>query len=478
MRLRLKLITGFMAVSLLVGMVGSLGLYANKHVVASYESGEEYFGSIIEASNEISSYAKRTEGHTMLFLTLHNETDRQKSFKRIASLREQITFIGSRVNNIEAKRILERINSRTDELQSIVESLFKAYDSEMNATGSFEPRNHEELIRKLDDAGAGIRNDGLELAKVELNLQTEQQGTAQKNAAFFYNIIFIISAIAIISALVLGYAIARNIADPVNKLKDAAIDIGKGNLGTRMEIKSRDEIGELAGAFNKMAEDLQNSSNERKLAEEQIKSSLQEKEWLLREIHHRVKNNMQIVSSLLMHQSEYIKDKNIVDIFAESQNRIASMSLIHEKLYQSKDLAKIDFNEYVTDMVAGLLQSHGVNAGNIVINLNVENVSLDIDYAIPCGLIINELVTNSLKYAFPAGKKGEINISFRSTDHNIFELMISDNGTGIPKDLDFRKTESLGLHLVTVLAENQLHGEINLNQSKGTEFQIKFRGIK
>ena len=217
---------------------------------------------------------------------------------------------------------------------------------------------------------------------------------------------------------------------------------------------------------------------ERKQAEEQIRQSLKEKEILLREIHHRVKNNLQIVSSLLAHQAEYIKDKNVIDMFTESQNRILSMSLVHEKLYQSNDLAKIDFHCYINDLVAGLFQSYEINAGKIKLNMHIENLQLDIDFAIPCGLIINELVTNSLKYAFPDNTEGEINIAFLKTDENMLELVISDNGIGLPKDLDFRKTESLGLHLVTILSENQLHGEINLNRSKGTEFQIKFRGIK
>ncbi|MCX9010561.1 MAG: HAMP domain-containing protein [Candidatus Methanoperedens sp.] len=257
MRLRLKLFIGFIAVSLLVGIVGYLGLYANKQVVTVYESGEEHFSSIIEASNEISSYAKRAEGHTMLFLTLHNETDRQKAFMRITSLREQTAFIEARIKNAEAKKKLEEIKSKTDELQSTVELLFKAYDNEVRTTGRFEPGNHEELIRKLDNLGAGIRTKGLELAKIELNLQDEQQIAAKKDAGSLYNIIFIISAVAIISALALGYIIARNIAGPVNKLREATIDIGKGGLGIRIEIKSKDEIGELAGSFNKMAEDLQ-----------------------------------------------------------------------------------------------------------------------------------------------------------------------------------------------------------------------------
>jgi PAS domain S-box-containing protein len=217
---------------------------------------------------------------------------------------------------------------------------------------------------------------------------------------------------------------------------------------------------------------------ERKKAEDQIAGSLHEKETLLKEIHHRVKNNLQIVSSLLDHQTQYIKDNNVIHIFKDSQNRIASMALVHEKLYQSKDLAKINFHDYINDLVANLFQSFAENSGKIRLNLNIENIQLDIDFAIPCGLIINELVTNSLKYAFPEGRPGEIKIVFRKTDEDMLELIIGDNGIGIPSDLDFRKSGSMGLHLVTILAENQLHGKINLNRNEGTEFKIEFKGIK
>jgi PAS domain S-box-containing protein len=217
---------------------------------------------------------------------------------------------------------------------------------------------------------------------------------------------------------------------------------------------------------------------ERKIAEEQLKASLKEKEILLQEIHHRVKNNMQVISSMLSLQSEYITEKKYRDMFEESQNRISSMALIHEKLYQSRDFAKIDLSQYIKDLVNYLFRYYGINTGNIALNLNIENVYIGIDSGIPCGLIINELVTNSLKHAFPDGRKGEMKISLRSIDANMIELAVSDNGTGIPEDLDFRNTKSLGLHLVTMLAENQLHGEIHLDRSKGTEFKIKFKGGK
>ena len=210
---------------------------------------------------------------------------------------------------------------------------------------------------------------------------------------------------------------------------------------------------------------------DRKKAEKQIKASLKEKEVLLREIHHRVKNNLQVVSSLLSLQSNTLTDDNMREIFNESQNRIRSMALVHENLYQSKNLASIDFRKYIETLASGLLQSYGGNANKITLNIMIDDISVGIDTAIPCGLIINELVANSLKHAFPHGRKGEIKIELHSVG-DTFELIVSDNGKGIPENIDFENTESLGLMLVTILAEDQLDGEITLEREGGTTFHV------
>jgi len=211
---------------------------------------------------------------------------------------------------------------------------------------------------------------------------------------------------------------------------------------------------------------------ERKRAEDQIKASLEEKEVLLREIHHRVKNNLQIISSLLNLQSRYIKDKQVLHVFKESQNRIKSMALIHKKLYQSKDLARIDFAEYVRSLIADLFRSYKADYDLITLKINIDDVFLGIDTAIPCGLIINELVSNSLKYAFKGGQ-GEIRIDLHSEKEGKFTLIVSDSGLGLPKDLDFRNTESLGLQLICTLVD-QLQGTIGLDRTGGTKFKIAF----
>jgi len=223
----------------------------------------------------------------------------------------------------------------------------------------------------------------------------------------------------------------------------------------------------------------------RRQAEERIKTSLAEKEVLLKEIHHRVKNNLQVISSLLNLQSGYISDISALQMFKESQNRVRSMSLIHEKLYQSKDLARIDFAEYIKDLANYLFRMYRRQAYNAKIRIDAEDVSLDIDTAIPCGLIVNELISNSLKYAFPTENEasvkrreseGEIGVELRSNDDHLM-LIVSDNGIGLPEDLDFRETESLGLQLVNTLTE-QLEGNIELIRKGGTTFKITFKKPK
>jgi PAS domain S-box-containing protein len=216
---------------------------------------------------------------------------------------------------------------------------------------------------------------------------------------------------------------------------------------------------------------------QRKIAEESILASLGEKELLLQEIHHRVKNNMQIISSMLRLQAEPVKEKNYLTILSDSQNRIRAMSLIHEKLYQSKDLAHINFSEYASDLTEELMRSYG-DGSSIVMKTESKNIMLGIDTAIPCGLIINELVSNSLKYAFPRGRRGEISVALARINEDELELTVSDNGIGLPENIDFRNTESLGLRLVTILAENQLRGKIELKRIEGTEFRIRFKEIK
>ncbi len=223
-------------------------------------------------------------------------------------------------------------------------------------------------------------------------------------------------------------------------------------------------------------QDLEQEIGERKRAEEKIEASLKEKEVLLKEIHHRVKNNLQIITSLLSLQSKYIDDQQAVAILQVSRERVRAMSLVHERLYESKDLSKIDLREYIRNLIAYLFDSYSLHAGRVKSKTRIGNIGLGIDTAIPLGLIINELISNSLKYAFPEKKKGEIRVNLTKSKDKEYDytLIAADNGIGIPEDIDFRQSNSLGMQLVTSLVM-QLHGVIDLDREGGTKFTIKFK---
>ncbi len=208
----------------------------------------------------------------------------------------------------------------------------------------------------------------------------------------------------------------------------------------------------------------------------EIRQSLKEKEVLLKEIHHRVKNNLQVISSLLYLQSRNVKDKETLGILQDSQSRVRSMALVHERLYQSSDLARVDFAEYIRNLANYLFRSYGVNMNLIQLKIKVGEVLLGVDTAVPCGLILNELVSNSLKHAFPDDRQGEIYIELRADDGQL-TLMVSDNGVGFPEGSGFRNTETLGLQLVNMLVD-QLEGTIELDRRGGTTFKITFARVK
>ncbi|MBF0519219.1 MAG: response regulator [Nitrospirae bacterium] len=217
---------------------------------------------------------------------------------------------------------------------------------------------------------------------------------------------------------------------------------------------------------------------QRKLYEEKMKASLQEKILLLREIHHRVKNNMEIISSLIELQIEDSSDKQLIDVYNEMKNRIRSMSLIHKMLYQSENLSEVNFNDYTKSLVVDLINSYCVDPSMIKIDVNIDDVLINMDTAMPCCLIINELVTNSLKHAFTETKTGALEISMQSLGEKTYELVVRDNGKGIPEGFDISQSSSLGLKLIRTLAEYQLGGKIEMNTSAGTEFKLRFKELQ
>jgi two-component sensor histidine kinase len=216
-------------------------------------------------------------------------------------------------------------------------------------------------------------------------------------------------------------------------------------------------------------------ASERDKAQKQIVNSLEEKNVLLREIHHRVKNNMQIISSLLSLQSRTIENAEMREVFHESQNRVKSMSMIHEQLYQTDNLSKIDFKIYINGLLKNLFQLYSSSLKEIKWEVDVNDVKLNIETSIPCGLIINELISNSLKHAFKERDSGKITVKMDKYN-DLITLIVADNGVGIPNNFQIEKVSTLGLNLVTNLVK-QIEGEMIIKKENGTSFTIEFKEI-
>lgn len=215
---------------------------------------------------------------------------------------------------------------------------------------------------------------------------------------------------------------------------------------------------------------------DKKRMEKDIAHKLKEKELLLGEIHHRVKNNLAVVTSILRMQRQNITDKKHLELFKESENRVNSMALIHEKLYRSGDMGRIDFSEYIQSLSSSLFNTYRTAApGKMDLKMDIGDIYLGIDMAVPCGLLINELITNVLKHAFPGGSSGELYIKMHKEKDGQIGLTVKDNGVGLPNDLDIRETESLGYQLIVGLSESQLGGKMELRRGGGTEVIVRFR---
>ena len=321
--------------------------------------------------------------------------------------------------------------------------------------------------------------------------------------------IAIVSVIIFLFGTILVYMVGLFFTAPLTQMVKTVKSISSGDLTQRSPISSNDEVGYLAQSFNEMVETIQNTNEELEVvngelesrvhdrtaeledalrslqkenkikeeAQQEIKDSLKEKEVLLKEIHHRVKNNLQIVSSLFFFQSKTITDPVMLDMFRDGQNRVKSMALIHEKLYQSGDLANIDFKEYIKKLTAFLFQSYGVDQSKIKFKNNVNDVKLGVDQAVPCGLIINELVSNSLKHGLKDRETGVIKIDMgRDENHNLI-MRVSDDGKGLPAGLDVQKSDSLGLRLVNNLSL-QLNGNVEFFNDNGTVVKLTFQDPK
>jgi PAS domain S-box-containing protein len=226
-----------------------------------------------------------------------------------------------------------------------------------------------------------------------------------------------------------------------------------------------------------MAVHRKKAEGELKRREAFLAASLREKEVLLREVHHRVKNNMQVISSLLNLQSRRVQDPGVQEMFRESQRRIRSMALIHERLYQSSDLSRIEFSQYLRNLASHLFHSYQVSSSRVRLRLDTEEVFININTAIPCGLIVNELISNALKHAFPDGRTGEVAVELHRAPGDAYVISVSDDGVGYPRGLDFRNTETLGMQIVNTLV-GQIDGTVDYSGDRGTAFAIRFEEIR
>jgi PAS domain S-box-containing protein len=229
-----------------------------------------------------------------------------------------------------------------------------------------------------------------------------------------------------------------------------------------------DDAGALVG-FGKIMRD---RTAQRQL-EEQLRASLQDKEVLLKEVYHRVKNNLQVIVSLLDLQADTLADPQGRAVFDDCQHRIQVMALIHEALYQSSSLAQVHVGDYARRLAADLLRAQSVQPERLRLTVEADEVWLSADKAVPCGLILNELLTNCVKHAFPAGRAGEIRLAVRADAEAQVTLSVGDSGVGFPPEVDFRNTDSLGLQLICLLTE-QLGGTIALERREGTAVTIRF----
>jgi two-component sensor histidine kinase len=211
-------------------------------------------------------------------------------------------------------------------------------------------------------------------------------------------------------------------------------------------------------------------------SEKAVRSSLREKEVLLKEIHHRVKNNLQVISSLLNLQARYLPDPAAREIFRASQHRVQSIALVHEKLYQSADLSHVDFSDYTVALLGNLFETFDAGQRGISKTVDIGAIRLSVDIAIPCGLIVNELVTNALKHAFPGGREGTVRVILHEGPDGALDLTVGDDGVGLPEGMDPRKTSSLGLDLVFTFAD-QLNAEVEIGRQGGSFYRFRFRKV-
>jgi two-component sensor histidine kinase len=315
-----------------------------------------------------------------------------------------------------------------------------------------------------------VTADGAEAGRIHLGMSL---ASVEENVLGVYTATALVGTVTLIIGVLGSWLFARNITKPLHSLQSFAAKVATGALNARATVESGDEIGDLAESINRMVQSLE--ANEQKLRNTvKSEAAAREKEILLREIHHRVKNNMQILTSLLRLQGRRANSEEMRNVLLESEARIRSMGMLHEKLYQSESVSSIDMNGYLRSLTNELLRVNTPAGKRREVRLNINGIALGMDTALPCGLIVTELVSNSLKYAFPTQIEGVIYVSIELASSGEYALIVWDNGVGVPAGFDPAKAESLGMRLVTMLTD-QLNGKCAFTAEQGTRWEIKFR---
>jgi PAS domain S-box-containing protein len=346
-----KLILSFLLMALLVGIAGFFTMLSNKEVIRSFTKGETHFRSIVEALTEAGSYAKRAEGHLLLYLSLHDKTDKEKFFTRCKSLDEQIVILDKNIQFAEARVMLDKIKTQAEQVLPQGKSLIEAHDKDRENTGRFELEKYAEPIRKLCNTTASIREQSVGLTKLELELESNVKGSAIKYADTIQSHIIIITLFSFIIALIIGYFIARNISRPITRIKNMAEEIGRGKLNGKVEIESKDEIGILADSFNRMIADLQKARNELVSAKEYTDNIVKSlvNALIVVNAEGNIESANQAIMDLLGYEKQEIIGQPFQMLFEDSElaknllGKLLKEGVIrnHEVTYRAKDQKKI-----------------------------------------------------------------------------------------------------------------------------------------
>jgi two-component sensor histidine kinase len=467
MSIKTKLRIVALAPLLMALVVGMVTLFAREAMLKAQQHGRTA-ERLIQSMNDLHSLVG-------LYLLHHEERPREQFLAEHNAATRLLATAG--FSDTEQQQLLDNLRENTGTIKEIFLRMIATYERrQSNPDAQGLGWDEERLAGQLMVRSRQAMADGLHLETLV------KDGIAATQARINLLILLLILIVTLPLTFLLFRMTAR-ISRSISTLQRGTEVLGVGNLAHRVRLGGEDELAGLSRAFDRMTENLQavtvskneleREVEERKRAEASLQTSLREREVLLKEIHHRVKNNMQVISSLVSFQSDAIDDPAVRSVFDDLRGQVRTMALVHEKLYQSESLARIDFAEYARGLSGYLERMYGSAASNVRVTFDVDPVLLSVETAVPCGLILNELASNAFKHAFRDGRSGEISISLHSNADGRVCLGVGDNGIGLPADMNWRELPSLGLQIVQMLA-GQLQGQLDVCTDNGTAFCLTF----